>query len=140
MGPSGTGRAAALDRPAIGKTGTSQDHRDAWFIGGTADYVAGVWLGNDEGQPMQQVTGGALPARLWKRFMVEAHRGIEAHPFPGASSGFDLDGFIDSLFRGGGAPSGAPALSEPRQRVNNSPSSTGTVNDPMNRPGAPQLN
>ena len=51
---------------------------------------------------MQQVTGGALPARLWKRFMVEAHRGIEAHPFPGASSGFDLDGFIDSLFRGGG--------------------------------------
>jgi penicillin-binding protein 1A len=137
---SGTGRAAALDRPAIGKTGTSQDYRDAWFIGGTADYVAGVWLGNDEGQPMQQVTGGALPARLWKRFMAEAHRGIEARPFPGASSGFDLDGFIDSLFRGGGSPSGAPALSEPRQRVNRGPSSTGTLNDPMNRPGAPQLN
>jgi penicillin-binding protein 1A len=96
----GTGRGAALDRPAIGKTGTSQDHRDAWFVGGTADYVAGVWLGNDDGAPMHQVTGGALPARLWKSFMTEANRGLEVRAIPGADGGFDLDSFIDSLFRG----------------------------------------
>jgi penicillin-binding protein 1A len=136
---SGTGRAAALDRPVVGKTGTSQDYRDAWFIGGTADYIAGVWLGNDDSQPMQHVTGGALPARLWKSFMVEAHRGIEARGLPGASSGFDLDGFFGSLFRGGSSPSDAPVPSSQRQR-GPSPSSTGTSNDPMNRPGAPSLN
>jgi penicillin-binding protein 1A len=137
---SGTGRGAALDRPAVGKTGTSQDHRDAWFVGGTADFVAGVWLGNDDGAAMQQVTGGALPARLWKVFMTEAHRGIEAHRLPGAEGGFDLDSFIDSLFRGGSSPSDAPARSSAPQRGRAAPESTGTANDPMNRPGAPALN
>jgi penicillin-binding protein 1A len=137
---SGTGRAAALDRPVIGKTGTSQDYRDAWFVGGTASYVAGVWLGNDDSQPMQQVTGGGLPARLWRSFMVEAHRGVDAHSLPGVSSGFDLDGFFGSLFRGGSSPSDAPAPSSQRQRSAPNPSSTGTSNDPMNRPGAPALN
>jgi penicillin-binding protein 1A len=138
---SGTGRGAALDRPAIGKTGTSQDHRDAWFIGGTADYVAGAWLGNDDGQPMQQVTGGAVPARLWKAFMTEAHRGLQARALPGAEGGFDLDSFIDSLFRGGSSPADAPArTSSSPQRGRNVPESTGTPNDPMNRPGAPALN
>ena len=132
----GTGRAAMLDRPAVGKTGTSQDYRDAWFIGGTADYVTGVWLGNDDGQPMQQVTGGTLPARLWKAYMMEAHRGLPVQALPGASTGFDLDSFLESLFRGGSSPSDAPASS--RQRAN--PAATGTPNDPMNRPGAPALN
>ena len=60
---SGTGKAARLDRPAAGKTGTSQDSRDAWFIGYTAELVTGVWFGNDDGTPMEGVTGGALPAR-----------------------------------------------------------------------------
>jgi penicillin-binding protein 1A len=137
---SGTGRGAALDRPVIGKTGTSQDHRDAWFVGGTADYVAGVWLGNDDGTPMQQVTGGALPARLWKTFMTEANRGSAPQSLPGAEGGFDLDSFIDSLFRGG-SPADVPArsTSSPTSR-SRGPESTGTVNDPMNRPGAPALN
>ena len=58
----GTGKAAALPRPAAGKTGTTQDYRDAWFIGYTADLVAGVWLGNDDNTPMDKVTGGSLPA------------------------------------------------------------------------------
>ena len=71
----GTGRAAAIGRPAAGKTGTSQDFRDAWFIGYTADLIAGVWIGNDDGRPMKRVTGGGLPARLWRGFMSEAHRG-----------------------------------------------------------------
>ncbi len=70
----GTGRAAALGWPAAGKTGTSQDFRDAWFVGYTADLVAGVWVGNDDGRPMKRVTGGGLPARLWRAFMRDAHR------------------------------------------------------------------
>jgi len=68
----GTGRAASLDRPAGGKTGTSQDSRDAWFIGFTADLVAGVWVGNDDSAPMPGVTGGTLPARIWRAFMTAA--------------------------------------------------------------------
>src|SRR3546814_7508421 len=65
----GTGRAAAFGRPAAGKTGTSQDYRDAWFIGFTADVVVGVWVGNDDGTPMKGVTGGGLPALIWRDFM-----------------------------------------------------------------------
>ena len=79
----GTGRAARLDRPAAGKTGTSQNFRDAWFVGYTADVVAGVWIGNDDGRPMNKVTGGGLPARLWRRFMVAAHEGLPVRALPG---------------------------------------------------------
>jgi len=79
----GSGKAAALDRPAAGKTGTTQDYRDAWFIGFTADYVAGVWLGNDDGTPLNRVTGGTLPTRLWQKVMVAAHQGLPPRPLPG---------------------------------------------------------
>jgi penicillin-binding protein 1A len=79
----GTGRAAALDRPAAGKTGTSQDSRDAWFIGFTAELVTGVWLGNDDFRPMKRVTGGGLPARLWRSFMTDALHGRPRQPLPG---------------------------------------------------------
>ena len=65
----GTGTAAKLDAPVAGKTGTSQGNRDAWFIGYTDDLVAGVWMGNDDGSPMDGVTGGGAPARIWRRFM-----------------------------------------------------------------------
>jgi penicillin-binding protein 1A len=82
---SGTGKAARLNRPAAGKTGTSQNFRDAWFIGYSADLVAGVWMGNDDGEPMKQVTGGGLPALLWRDFMAEAHAGRPARPLPGGS-------------------------------------------------------
>jgi len=66
--PNGTGKNARLKRPSAGKTGTSQGYRDAWFIGYTPDLIAGVWMGNDNGRPMQSVTGGTLPARLWRDF------------------------------------------------------------------------
>ncbi|WP_063833565.1 transglycosylase domain-containing protein [Skermanella stibiiresistens] len=79
----GTGKSAKLDRMAAGKTGTSQDYRDAWFMGFTADYVAGVWLGNDDNQPMKRVTGGGLPARVWRDFMTDAHMGLPARDIPG---------------------------------------------------------
>ncbi len=77
----GTGKAARLDRPAAGKTGTTQDYRDAWFMGFTADYVAGVWLGNDDQRhEMKKVTGGGLPAQLWRQVMLAAHRGLPPRP------------------------------------------------------------
>ncbi|HWE06680.1 MAG TPA: PBP1A family penicillin-binding protein [Rhizomicrobium sp.] len=75
----GTGRAAALPgRQAAGKTGTTQDYRDAWFVGFTPDYVAGVWVGNDDNSPMRNVTGGTLPAAIWKDVMTVAERGLPA--------------------------------------------------------------
>jgi len=79
----GTGKNAKLARPAAGKSGTSQNHRDAWFIGYTADLIAGVWVGNDNAKPMRGVTGGGLPAKLWQRFMKDAHKGRKAKALPG---------------------------------------------------------
>ena len=78
----GTGRAAKLPRPVAGKTGTSQNFRDAWFVGFSADVVAGVWMGNDDSAPMNNVTGGGLPAKLWKGFMADAHAGLPVRPLP----------------------------------------------------------
>ena len=75
----GTGRRAALPgRASAGKTRTSQSFRDAWFIGYTADYTAGVWVGNDDDSPMENVTGGGLPAQIWRDFMVQVHEGLPA--------------------------------------------------------------
>lgn len=71
----GTGRRAAIPHhPAGGKTGTTQNSRDAWFVGYTAHYVTGVWIGNDDNSPMQKVTGGSLPAELWHDIMLAAHK------------------------------------------------------------------
>jgi penicillin-binding protein 1A len=83
----GTGKGANFGRPAAGKTGTTQDYRDAWFIGFTADYVAGVWLGNDDGTPLNKITGGTLPTQLWRNVMVAAHEGLPVRPLPGLSAG-----------------------------------------------------
>ncbi len=82
----GTGRRAALPgRASGGKTGTSQSFRDAWFIGFTADYTAGVWVGNDDDSPMRDVTGGGLPAQIWQRFMLDAHEGLPVRPLSAAA-------------------------------------------------------
>ncbi len=70
----GTGYNALLPFEASGKTGTSQDFRDAWFVGFTDRYVVGVWLGNDDNSPMKNVTGGSLPAQVWREVMVTAHQ------------------------------------------------------------------
>ena len=71
----GTGKAARPgSRPAAGKTGTTQDYRDGWFVGYTADLVAGVWIGNDDNAPMQRGGGGDVPARIWRQFVVEASK------------------------------------------------------------------
>ncbi|MBM3522421.1 MAG: hypothetical protein FJX57_05640, partial [Alphaproteobacteria bacterium] len=106
----GTGRAAALDRPAGGKTGTSQDYRDAWFVGFTAELVTGVWFGNDDATPMKRITGGSLPARAWKQFMAEAVKGQPSRPIPGAVAPSALDQLVESIMgRGEREPGPAPA-------------------------------
>ncbi len=80
----GTGRRAALPmHPAAGKTGTSQDFRDAWFVGYTAHLTAGVWIGNDSGKAMNKAVGGGLPAEIWREIMTIAHDGKAPLMLPG---------------------------------------------------------
>ena len=73
----GTGKKAKINRPAAGKTGTSQSLRDAWFVGFTSSIVVGVWFGNDDDSPMEEITGGTAPAVLWSDFMEKAHENIK---------------------------------------------------------------
>jgi penicillin-binding protein 1A len=85
---SGTARHADLPGwQAAGKTGTSQDFRDAWFIGYTSRLVTGVWLGNDDSSPTRRATGGGLPVDIWSRFMKAALRGTAPAPLPGVAGG-----------------------------------------------------
>jgi penicillin-binding protein 1A len=80
----GTGAGARLgERDVAGKTGTSSDWRDAWFVGYTADYTAGVWVGHDDFTSMGRTTGGTLPAQIWADTMRVAHQNVEMHPLPG---------------------------------------------------------
>jgi len=91
----GTAQRASLPGwPAAGKTGTSQDFRDAWFIGFTAHLVTGVWLGNDDGTPTKHVTGGSLPVEIWSRVMRSAHQGVPVASLPGTSGGTMFSGFF----------------------------------------------
>ncbi len=86
---SGTGRRADLGfAPQGGKTGTNQSYRDAWYVGFTGHNVTGVWFGNDDFTPMNEVTGGLLPAPVWKRIMLEAERGLQ----PTGLAGIPYDG------------------------------------------------
>lgn len=100
----GTGTAARIgDRNVAGKTGTSSDWRDAWFIGYTADYTAGVWVGHDDFTSMGRTTGGSLPAQIWADTMRVAHQGVENHPLPGyqqpvkSPQEVEMATFFDSL-------------------------------------------
>ncbi|MEM8625206.1 MAG: transglycosylase domain-containing protein [Pseudomonadota bacterium] len=79
----GTGKRARLPgREAAGKTGTTQGARDAWFIGYTADFVVGVWMGNDDNTPLTGVTGGGLPAEIWRETMLRLHEDLPLRPLP----------------------------------------------------------
>lgn len=89
----GTARKAELDGwPAAGKTGTSQDYRDAWFVGYTARLVTAVWLGNDNNSPTKRASGSGLPVEIWSRYMTAAHRGIPVAGLPGLFGPRDLPG------------------------------------------------
>ena len=89
---SGTARKAEIPGwMAAGKTGTSQDFRDAWFIGYTANLVTGVWLGNDDNSPTKKATGGGLPVEVWTRFMRAAHQGVPVAGLPNAQGAGALE-------------------------------------------------
>lgn len=103
----GTGKSAKLDRPAAAKSGTTQEYRDAWFVGFTADLVAGVWLGNDNNEAMKRVTGGTLPAKLWQGFMMDAHAGKPPRPLPGLDGAPAWTSPVAAA--GGGMPGAIPA-------------------------------
>jgi len=117
---SGTARKAEIPGwTAAGKTGTSQDFRDAWFIGFTGKLVTGVWLGNDDNSPTKKATGGGLPVEVWTRFMRAAHQGQPAVPLPGA--GMASSAMVSTVAQstrgdGGGATQqgyAAPGSSQP---------------------------
>jgi len=82
----GTGTAARLDRPVGGKTGTSEDYRDAWFVGFTSDLVVGVWVGNDDNSPMNGVVGGSVPAAIWRDFVGAAEPLLRGSDIPPAAT------------------------------------------------------
>ena len=77
----GTGKRAAIGRPAAGKTGTTSDYNDAWFVGYTPDLVAAVWIGNDDNSSLDGIMGGTLPAVIWSHFMQNALLNVPAHDF-----------------------------------------------------------
>ena len=121
---SGTGRGAAIvGHEAAGKTGTTQDYHDAWFVGFTADYVASVWVGNDDSTPMKSVTGGSLPATIWHDIMTVAEHDLPSTPLdksvpeaPSDQSGVETAGDTEN---GSGPPSSddesGPSRAAPQQ-------------------------
>jgi penicillin-binding protein 1A len=116
---SGTARKAEIPGwTAAGKTGTSQDFRDAWFIGYTANLVTGVWLGNDDNSPTKKATGGGLPVEVWTRFMRAAHQGVAAAALPNSqlspgSSLAQIASQISASTGGGGRPAPTRAAVHP---------------------------
>ncbi len=110
----GTGRRAELPGwDAAGKTGTSQDYRDAWFVGYTAHYVTAVWLGNDDSSPTKKASGANLPAEIWSRYMKVAHKDLPPTDLPGAGKSYVGYGQpaqpgLGGLFPPGSVPDEAP--------------------------------
>jgi len=98
---SGTGKKANINRTVAGKSGTSQGFRDAWFVGYSADLVLGVWMGNDNESAMRKVSGGSLPAVLWRQIMQAAHEPLAPKPLPGDAPppvAEKVKGFFERLF------------------------------------------
>jgi penicillin-binding protein 1A len=132
----GTARGAQLpDRPVGGKTGTTSDYRDAWFIGFTGGYAAGVWVGNDDfGVKTNKVTGGSAPTRIWRAFMVEAMKGQPSRGFPMPTSEDRVAAAVTTVPNdglGGAMPIDSPAVitaveapADPGAEVPVSPDST----------------
>jgi penicillin-binding protein 1A len=97
----GTGRRGALPgRQSAGKTGTTNEWRDAWFVGYTPQLTAGVWVGNDRAEPMDEVTGSSVPLDIWSAFMAEAHQGLPAEPLSSGDLAFPDTSRLAGLYAG----------------------------------------
>ncbi len=132
----GSGKGANPNRPAAGKTGTSQDSRDAWFVGFTGELVAGVWLGNDDGTPTAGVTGGSLPAVLWRRVVERAVEGISPQPLPGGGAVVAEIAERDSGGDEGGGNSGGGFIARILESLGQAPA-RGTAKSKSPRPTRP---
>jgi penicillin-binding protein 1A len=122
---SGTAHKAELPGwMAAGKTGTSQDFRDAWFIGYTSNLVTGVWLGNDDSSPTKKATGGGLPVEIWTRFMKAAHQGVSPAPLPASTPGGLLATIAQGVSPGAGAVSPGASVNTPTPAVAGRPAPT----------------
>lgn len=137
---SGTARKADIPSwTAAGKTGTSQDFRDAWFVGYTANLVTGVWLGNDDNSPTRKATGGGLPVEVWTRFMRVAHQGVPVAALPNWRGGGG--GFLSNFFQTAASPSSvAPPPSQAPQPPRPVASDSGYRPPPPTRASASPAN
>ena len=113
-GPGGTGAAARVaGYDLAGKTGTTSDYRDAWFVGYTGGFVTAVWTGRDDNTPMRRVTGGGAPAQIWRSFMTSALPRLRAQPIPGGAAPVEepsaIDNILSGIGLGGDAAEPAPA-------------------------------
>ena len=107
----GTGRAAAIGRPSAGKTGTTDDYRNAWFIGFTPHLSTAVWVGNDDNTPMRKVVGGMVPARIWGAFMKAATQAMPPDDWARP------DGVVVATVCGTSGLLATSACPDPRQEV-----------------------
>jgi penicillin-binding protein 1A len=112
----GSGRGAALPIPTFGKTGTSQESRDAYFIGFAGDLVTAVWIGRDDNKPLGDVQGGGIPARIWRAFMAEA---VKNAPAPAAAEALAIP--ADEILAPAAGPMAAPAYDIGAYDVDESP-------------------
>jgi penicillin-binding protein 1A len=116
---SGTARKADVAGwPAAGKTGTSQDFRDAWFVGYTGHLITGVWVGNDDNSPTRKITGGGMPVEIWTRTMKPAHQGVAVAALPGLA-----DNRTAGLLSSFNMPWNAPPPAGPGRETNARPAS-----------------
>jgi penicillin-binding protein 1A len=144
----GTGRRANYGGETVaGKTGTTQDYRDAWFVGYTSHMVTGVWMGNDDNKPMDKITGGTLPAGLWRNYMSAV--ADRAGDDPGLGSSYssrqlgNFQNFLENLFGGkrGTNNLAPPTPSEPepeREPLPQEPSTEESYEEPLDIPGTPK--
>src|SRR5579875_704626 len=107
----GTGTAANIGIPEAGKTGTTDDYRNAWFIGFTPSLVAGVWVGNDDDSPMNRVVGGSVPARIWASFMKQATAGQPKDDWPRP------EGIVEETVCGTSGLLASPSCPDPRPEL-----------------------